>query len=80
MKEKARKGPRTDEEKKRMSEGIKKNMKYFIRQINRTTDEIIEDHLTVKDASIKTGITYHKVYLNLDKNYQFIRVYKQHIN
>jgi group I intron endonuclease len=76
MKKKARKGPRTDEEKKRMSDGIKKNMKYFIRQINRTTAEVIEDHLTVKDASVKTGIKYYKVYSNLDENYEFLRVYK----
>ena len=79
MKMKARKGPRADEEKKNMSDGIKRNMKYFIRQINRLTMEIIEDHLTVKDASDKTGIKYHKVYSNLDENYEFVRVYKNQL-
>jgi len=80
MKEKARKGPRSDDEKKKMSEGIKRNMKYFIRQIDRNTGEIIEDHLTVKDASIKTEIKYHKVYSNLDENFMFTRVYKTNTN
>jgi group I intron endonuclease len=81
MKEKAKRGPRTEEEKKKMSDGIKKNMKYFIRQISRTTGEIVEDHLTCKDASIKTGIKYHKVYCNIDENFEFTRVYKdQSIN
>lgn len=77
MKQKARRGPRSEEEKKRMSDGIKKNMKYFIRQLNRKTGEFIKDYLTCKDASVETGIKYHKIYSNTDENFEFIRVYKQ---
>ena len=80
MREKAKRGPRTEEERKNMSEGIKKNMKYFIRQLDRKTGVFIEDHLTCMDASKKTGIKYHKVYSNLDENFEFVRVYKQSIN
>jgi hypothetical protein len=76
MKEKAIKGPRSEDAKENIKEGILNKLKYEIHQLDKKTNELVEIFRSVKEASDKLGIKYHKVYSNLDENFLFIRVKK----
>ena len=69
-------GTRTPEDCKLIREGIAKNKKFFIRQIDKDTQEIIADYMFVLEAKNATGISYYRIATNNHHKYEFLKIKK----